>query len=454
MKIFIFNKPKQTIINILFIMGLVSLFVSILAIGTVVLWKYYPDTVNKIDKMIPDFYGDKIKSLYKKAKEEKDSSKKLEYFSELYDELEDVSTLNKYYTYRQESAKWLIDYYIKNDDKQKAFKIAKEWKKNYPYDFVGKFTYIDVSSLVDKNLSSTYMDELYKKHNDIREVVDKYMSYQLKDKEYNKALEAFRTAKFELKNSVRFQIYYKDKTKSFSENQSVKYSDLDYTLKDNIYYLKFKTNFKSFNGIRVDIDTLPMGTFVSDVTLSINQDKIQIKNTNQLASSKNGYEIIGDDPYFIFDILSKFTNYQGFLDIEFRCKIKRNNVVEKQILQNSEWQLFFDKGNGFNEKDSSHFSLEKDNNQFVSNDNVDFQNVSKIRLDFPSLKGLKINDFKIIINQNLVLTKKNITQSNNVKINKSLMITGIDPYIVINIDNQININDIRVDIDFNGDKDE
>ncbi len=105
MKIFIFTKPKQTIINILFVIGLISLLISFLAIGTVVVWKYYPKTVDKIDKMIPDFYGDNIKELYKKAKKSKQDKERFKYFSKLYNELENISTLNKYYTYRQESAK-------------------------------------------------------------------------------------------------------------------------------------------------------------------------------------------------------------------------------------------------------------------------------------------------------------------------------------------------------------
>lgn len=449
MKIFIFNRPKQTIINILFIIGILSLFINILAIGTFVLWKYYPQTVAKIDKMIPDFYGDKIKRLHKNALEAKTEGEKLLYYTKLYNELKDISTLNKYYHIRQKSAKWLVKYYIKQKKLSKALSIAKYWEKNYPYDFNAKFIYLDTLSLKDNVLALNYIEKIYKMYPDILEAKDKYIEYLLKQKMYNKALKISLNSNI-VQNEVKFQVYYIDNANSFSEKQSVKLYENGYTIKDRLYDFRFNKRFIKLKGIRIDIDSVSNRTVVSNVNLTINGMKADIKNTNQLMKlSSNKYKIIGTDPYFVFKLPKQLQNYNGNVTIEFSCKIKKENTVIKKILKNTEWQLFFDKGNGFNEQNSVHFKLSKKNNIIMTQNRVNFKNISNIRLDFPSLKGLKIYDFRIVFDNGDTYTKKDISSLNAIKKEKGyLFVENIDPYVTIRLKKQTNIKNIKIEIEF------
>ncbi len=437
-------------------MGLVSLFISIVAIGTVVLWKYYPNTVNKIDKLIPDFYGDNIKSLYKKANAAKDKKIKLQYYKELYKELENISTLNKYYNIRQQTAKWLIDHYISINKLKKALDIATKWEKDYPYDFIGKFTYIDVSSKVDDNISTTYIENLYKKHSDIQEVKDKYISYLLEHNNYNQAVKVSQEKDVIMQSYAKFQIFYMDNKKGFSEKQSTKYTKKDYLFKNNKYNLKFNKKTTKFTGLRIDIENIANGTVISNIELIINNNKIEIANMNQINNIKdNTYRVEGNDPYFIFDIPKKLKNYNVEININFTCKIEKPNIVATKILKNGEWQLFVDSGSNFNETESIHFKLNKTNNDFISNNKVDFKNTSAIRVDFPSLKGLKFDDLRIIINKKITYAKNDITSLNNIShTEKYFEVIDSDPFVTINLKEKLNINNVKIEILFAGDENE
>ena len=455
-KTFIFKRPKRTIINILFIISLVSLFISFLATGTVILWKYYPKTVVKIDKIIPDFYGDNIRYLYKKAKESKIEEESFAYFSKLYNELEDISTLNKYYRYRQESAKWLIQYYQNQKKNNEALKIAKKWEQNYPYDFIGKFAYLDTLFNLDKNTSAAYIEKLFTKHQDIQEVKDKYITYLFKHNNYNKALKLSLKEDMLLQSKAKFKIFYRDSLKGFSEKQSVKYRENDYEFSQGVYSLEFNKKFNKLKGLRIDIDSIARGTIVSEVQVIINENKIDIANVNQLVNTeKRGYKVIGDDPYFIFTIPKQLQNYSGELNLSFTCKVSKSNIVSSKVLQNNEWQFFVDSGKDFNAEDSIHFTLSKDSNRFISNIGVDFKSVSKIRLDFPLLKGLNIDDFKIILNDESLYTKKDIIFTNGIKrVEKYLLIEDNDPSVTIKLRKQLDIKNIKIQVIFNGVKDE
>jgi len=177
MQFFIKNKPKKTILNILYLLGIISILINILAISIFSLWRYYPNFISKIDRLTPVYYVYKIKGLQWICNNS--PSDKLTYFfkRQLYEELKDISILHKFYAVRQEITNYLIDYNIKNKNIEQALKIAKDWEKRYPYDFLGKFKYIDVLYLVDVNQSFNYYKKLYKEHSDIKEVADGYKLY-------------------------------------------------------------------------------------------------------------------------------------------------------------------------------------------------------------------------------------------------------------------------------------
>ena len=177
MRIFFKNKPKKTVLNILYILGIISIFINILVLFTFILWRDYPNIVSKIDRVTPVYYVYKIKGL--EFISNNSPFDKLTYFfkSQLYEELKEISILHKYYDVRQKTAIYLIDYNIKSKNLKKALKIAKDWETQYPYDFSGKFKYIEVLHLVDTNQSLQYYKNLYSKYSDIEEVEDGYKRY-------------------------------------------------------------------------------------------------------------------------------------------------------------------------------------------------------------------------------------------------------------------------------------
>jgi len=450
-----FYRPKYTIYNILFLIGLLSLFMSFLALGTVILWKYYPKTIDEIERLIPDLYGNNIKSLYKSAQESENKEEEFKNYFQLYSELENVSRLNKYYNYRRISAKYLISYYLVHKQNNKAFKIAEKWERNYPNDFDGKFVYIDVSSKIDRNISNTYIKNLYNKHSDIQEVKDLYVTYLLEHNDYNKALRVSKSNDILNQKYADFQVFYIDNTKSFSGKQSIVYSKNNFNFSQGVYSLSLNKKFTNFKGLRIDIDSIANGTSISKISLTINRKKIDIENLNDLENIKdNQYKKIGIDPYFVFNIPKQFQNYSGILNISFSCEILRYNSINK-ILQNGEWQFFANTGKGFNEKESIQFKL-KNGDKFTSNTIVDFKDSSNIRLDFPFIKGLYIDDFEIIINNDkTAYSKKDIISANGIKrTEKYLAIDNNDPFVIINLREKTDIKNLKIQVIFNGAKDE
>ena len=447
MNIFNFSKPKKTIFNTLYLIGLISLFISLLAISTVNLWKYYPKIVSQIDISIPDFYGNNINRLYRKAKESSNQMDTYQNFSKLYDELKDVSTLNKYYKYRQESANFLIKSHLKTD-MNLALNLSKEWEKNYPNDFIGKFMYIDVLSKVDRIASFKYLKNLYSKYPDIVEVKNKYITYLISNNHYNKALNIYLENDF-VKNYPKFQIYYLDNSTSFSESKSNRYNKIDYTVNNNLIQLEVNKQISRFQGIRIDLDSIINGSMLPDVNLTINGHKLSINNTNSIKLINTKYVLNGNDPYLIFNIPNELRDYSGELNISFTCGIQQNDIITSEILHNKEWKFYIDNSDGFNENDSINFSLVKNNNEFISSNAIDRKAVSSLRIDFPSLLGLKISNFKVIFDNKIIYTKDAITDLNNIKRKKEYFkIIGSDPFLTIKLKEKLNIKDLKMEILF------
>jgi hypothetical protein len=451
---YLFQKPKKTIINILFVFGLISLIMSVGAIGTIVVWRYSPETVSEISKIIPNFYGNEIQELRNQIKLALNEKEQYEYYKKLYKKLKNISALNIYYKDRQESAQWLIDFYSENNNKIEALNIAQKWRKDYPYDFMGKFSYLDLIVKLDDKVASLYVDELYQKNPDISEVKNRYIQYQLQKGDFNKALEASLTNNV-IDLDMKFQIYYRENIKNFSAKQSVKYK-INYNGHDQKYSLVLNKMFNNFQGVRVDIDSVTDGTVLSDTQLIINGRYVGIKYTNDLENNKHdGYSVAGQDPYFVFEIPEELQGYSGEVVINFSSKIVNptKNIVFKEISQNNEWQIFLGTDKGFSENKSKHFTPKYIDDVFVWSGLVTSENSSKVRIDFPSFMGLKIKDFKLRLNNDSIYSKKDITFYHGVINTKEyLQIIGIDPHVIIDMKNSSDLNHMKIQVYLKGEE--
>ncbi|MCU7835176.1 MAG: hypothetical protein KZQ83_07950 [gamma proteobacterium symbiont of Taylorina sp.] len=449
MNLFSFSKPKRTLINLLFILGLISIFITSLAVTSVVLWNYYPDIFAKIDKMIPNYYHKKIKFLYSVVSDSNNEEERYQYYHKLYEKLTDTSTLSKYYHFRQESAGYLINYYIDKGQLSQAMEIAEKWEKNYPYDFSAKFAYIRTLSQIDHNLSSSYYKKLYEKHRDIVEVSNGYISYLIEQKQYNRALNVARKNSKTAQQNATFQVFYNDDKEGFSESQSIKYSAGNYTIIDNVHHLNLSKKMTRFNGLRFDLDSLAIGTVISDVNTSLSplrlKEELIISGTKHLKKIKsNKYQITGLDPYFVFELPESINHYQGKLDIKFSVKIYQGSYQLNDILSSNEWQL-----STINKKKSYPFSLNNINNSYTAKRQIDSTMTSKVRIDWPSLQSLKIKNFKLVLNEQYEYDKKDIMSQNSIEsLADSLMIAADNPYIVIDLKKSLDIKQFKIDIDF------
>ena len=449
-----FDKPKKTILNLLFFTGILSLIISIFAVLSLVIWTYFPGIVMQIDKQIPDYYGDHIQSLYVQAENSTDTAQQYHYFSELYAALEDVSALNKYYSYRQEAAKFLINYYLQNNRVNHAMLIAEKWEKSYPYDFTGKFMYARVLSLTDNNKSHEYYQKLYVKHKDIKDVREAYIHFLIDEKKYNLAIQkAVYNQSFFQKHAF-FQVFYNDNEPGFSQTQSLLYKNIKYDEVNKSYHIKLSRTFENFKSIRLDIDKVQEGSLLSNVEVSISDgrfnellDVLRIYDLNQYGEGV--YSIEGDDPHVIFNLGERLKNYAGKLDILFSLKIQGKSPINK-ILQHPDWQLSFGKGQGFDKKESFHLQLRENANHFVANPHIAEKGVKRVRLAFPGLLNLRIDDIEIMLNEKELLNKDNISLLHDIKIEKGqLEIIGSEPFVILEIKRDIDIQKLTAKIIFN-----
>lgn len=449
-----FDKPKKTILNLLFFTGILSLIISIFAVLSLVIWTYFPAIVMQIDKQIPDYYGERIQSLYVQAENSVDTAQQYYYFSELYEALEDVSVLNKYYSYRQKAAKFLINYYLQNNRVNQAMLIAEKWGKSYPYDFTGKFMYARVLSLTDNNKAHAYYQKLYLKHKDIKDVREAYIHFLMDEKKYNLAIQKAGYNQEFFQKHAFFQVFYNDNEPGFSQKQSLQYKNIKYDEVNKSYHIKLSRTFEKFKSIRLDIDKVQEGSWLSDINVSVRDGRfnelLDVHRIYDLKQYAEGvYSIEGDDPYFVFNLGDRLKNYAGKLDILFSLKIQGKSPINK-ILQHPDWQLSFGKGQGFDKKEPFHLKLRENTNYFIANSNIAEKGVKRVRLAFPGLLNLRIDDIEIILNEKELLNKDNISLLHDIKIEKGqLVIIGSEPFVILEIKRNIDINKLTANIIFN-----
>ncbi|MCU7835173.1 MAG: hypothetical protein KZQ83_07935 [gamma proteobacterium symbiont of Taylorina sp.] len=454
MSFFSFEKPKKTILNLLFFTGIVSFIISVLAIFTFVIWGYSPAIVMKVDKVIPDFYGSHIKSLYKKAKKSKDISQQYERYLKLYEALENVSILNKYYSRRQDSAEFLIHYYLKNEQVDEAMLIAEKWQDNYPYDFTGKFIYAKVLSLTDKDKALKYFSELYNKHKDIHDVRNAFVQFLMDEKYYNRAIQEVGYNQKLFQQYTSFQVFYNDNNAAFSQKQSLRYKNIKAHENNQSYEISFSRKFKKFKALRLDIDKIPDGSQVTELKVLVNgfnlSQSLDVLNMHSIRKyDKDVYFLDGADPYFKFALSDKIKNISAKLDIHFSLKVQAHSPIKK-IIQHPGWQLVFGKGGiDFDKNESYHPKLKKMANRYVASNDLDKKSVKQIRFSFPGLLNLRVQDIKITLNNEDLVSKDNISLLHDIKRDSGqLIITGSEPYVVLEVMKAADIKNISVEIIF------
>ena len=448
---FIFSKPKQTILNVMFSLAIVSLIISILAVSIVILWKFNPTVINKVDILIPDTYGQEIRKLYSNAKNSQDTIEKIKYFLELEKKLKKITRLHKFYNYKTEAIIYLINYNLERKNYLLAMKYANEWKNKYEFDLNAKFYFAKILNLIDNNKAIKYYANLYIKYGDIIEVAQNYIIFLLENNNLSKALEIEKQLNLNSILEVDFKMYYINKKRNnFSENYSFALNNI---VKDKSNYeVTTNKNLVNIKKIRLDMDGLPIGLIVKNISLSfyINDKKIVIKNISNSSDAikdKNKYLIVGNDPYFIFDLPSEVFNNK-INNINFNLTIEKTfNKTSKKILNDPEWQIFYSLTQHFTENESQKLLLRKNinNDNYTGNVNAINKTTKYIRIDFPSIKDLIIK--QLTLNINNIKQDININSLNNINIHdQKLKILGKDPYVIIELNNTIDIEDVVVGV--------
>ena len=451
MKLLFYKRPKKIIFNLLFILSLISIFLTIISIIVVFLIIYQPSTLNKIDTVIINSYDKKIKDLHTKAKKVDQDKLKYTYYIKLYHELENISIINQYYSYRKEAAQYLINYYTVNKDLNKALSIAETWEKNYPFDLIGKFHYLNIISLVDTNKSSKDYKKFYKRYKDIPEVRDNYISYLMDNSQYD-TLFSIVNEDYTLRD-IKFQIFYAEKNQSFSQKKSFRYDKKSYLQNQDNFTINFYKPSIRFNTLRFDIENVPQGSILTDVIVDINSTKktnLKIARVHHIKKLSNSrYQITGKDPYIVYIIPDEKITPSNPISISFSTKVNILNLEYIQILEHDGWKFLVDTGNDFEVNKSIPFILDQNKSQLTCTKVVNYKNATRLRINLPFLKALKLNNFKLILNDNDIYDKKNIASLHNILQNKNnLEVIGSNPYIIINLNKPTNIHKILFNLSF------
>lgn len=458
MKIFILKKPKKTILNILHIFSLLMMLISVVVIITVYLYREYPQYINMIDKSIPSFYGYKIESIYKKAKESPTELEKYNNYTLLYNELDGhITLLGRHYQYYVEAVKYKTEYLIKNNQLQKALELSEKYESEYPYDFFAKFQYSKVLGLADKNKAKKYIEQLYKKHRDITKVQDVLLSFYSENGLINEAIELENENSI-WKFNIAFTAYFIDKDEdNFNPKQKLLlFSENIETKGGANYFITFQHDFKKFKGLRLDLDGLnDMQKFeVRSMSLGSKEQEyqdIKIKSLNHvIKNGDNSFVISGHDPYLVLSLPDDLRDYTGVVDLSASIAVHKPLSIINKLSKNKEWQFFYSESQGFRESQSEkfEFSLESDN---VLKADLRFDHPEKIkfvRLDLPSYDGLKIKNINILMNDSTKLSKSEVNQMHSIiKTDEGYVVKGHDPYLIYKLGKKETINKISVRID-------
>ena len=459
MKIFVLNKPKKTILNILYIFSLLMMLISFIAILTVYLFREYPQYI-KNGNLAPSFYAAKIEKIYKKAKESPTELEQFENFTLLYEELDyQNNSLNRFYPMYGEAVKFIIDYFIKNNQLQKALKLSERFENRYPYDFFARFQHSKVLTLIDKDKAKAYLEGLYKKHRDIPEVQNKLLSFYLENGLIKKAITLEKGISYSLqKLNMAFTAYFIDNNKdTFSDGQKLSLSsEFTETMDGADYFLTFQHDFMKFEGLRLDLDGLVDKQKFDVLSMSLGSmeqeyQDIKIARLNHIIKNDdNSFVSTGNDPYLVLSLPDDLRDYTGVVDFNASIAVYKRLSILDELFKNKEWQFFYSKSKAFKESQSKRFELTSEPHAVLKAD-LRFDHSEKsqfIRLDIPSYGGLIIKNINILMNNSTKLSESEVNQMHSIiKTNEGYVVKGDDPYLIYKLGKKEMINKISVRID-------
>lgn len=454
MKIFIFNKPKKTILNLLFFLSILSIFITLVAFTAVFVWKYHPSLIEKLDKRIPNIYANEVMSLYKKAMKSKNNDIKYKYYLQLYDKLKDITFMEKFFDYKQSTNIFLIDYYLSHNNIEDAYEISEYWQKENPYNYNAKFYHIKVLDLYDKDLAVQYFNTLYKQHFDIKVVTEKYIEFSMNHFGMNSILNVDKL--FSVNNNFNFRFFYTDNGNKEYENVIPKYIKNHKNNKD-YYKITLEREFLNLKQLRFDIDGNTMNKNIYDLNISIRKNNITYTELNITTlhslqkTSKSSYIITGPDPYATIVLPNGVQDSSGAYQITISFNTPNKIDIFKNLLaQSDNWKIYFDIGQGYSTTNSKQIKMNYLNETiFTTIENINLS-TQALKLALPSIRDLNIKHIEIKINNDFVFTEQNISEMYGIEKNLyKLEVTKNKPYISLHFKNKIIIHtlDIKITLD-------
>lgn len=407
------RKPKTFINNILALLGFIGLLIMLFAIATYYTWFKNAELIRKIDKKIPSNYINEINNLKILAHKTKVESEKYKYYSKIEENLHGITILHQFYNLKNEAHTYIINKLSKKNGPE-ALQNAKTWVENYPYDFTAKFKYLEILKKHNMELYTSYLEKVAHQFKDINPIVYQYVALLLENGDFNKAIDTMVDEKKHLfpKPHKLFMFYFLDKNNAkFSKDAKVRVKNINQT--DGIYTLKLFKGFKQFNGLRFDFDNLSLGSKISDVSFTI-KSRLGILNNVPFTSNKyldkknNTFNVIGKDPFFILDIPNSIKGVGGNIEITVKFKLDKKTIRSYDLItQNPNWKIAFSSSPNF--AGSKKFDVIFDEDSFNIKSTIkapDFK-FQYIKLDFPTFPNFIFNEFKMLLDGNVISLENN-----------------------------------------------
>lgn len=338
----IWNKPKKTLLNVLTYAGIIFGIICLVVIATLLIWSSTPGLIKSFDKMIPNFHEFSFKRAYKSVKKTVSEEEKLIGFKKLYAKTRDLSPMEQSYKYKVISSEYLIYYYLDNNEVEKAFNIAQQWKDSNSFDFNAKFAYLKVLERKNNEMAMVLYEELYLQYPNLQEVTERYILYLIKNNMISRAvtIEDRFNAAYSL-NRISFMLYYVEgKKTNFNAKQLVK---LNYKRNAKNYKIELSQDFNKLKDLRFDIDSALIGTKVSNMKISISKngkvyENVKISSIHSIKNLKNdAFTIGGKDPHVRVELPDAIKGSSGLINISMSFDVKEEiNYTNDHLLKKKE----------------------------------------------------------------------------------------------------------------------
>jgi len=448
------KQPKKVIKNTLFVLSLLSFFGSIVWLSIYYIWNNRPDLVHKYDNNMPNVYANKIDRLMTRTHKGKSPDDTFKRYQQLAEALKGTTTLHKYYDVFRENQIKMIDYLVQAQRPDEAKKLAKNWQKDYPYDFDAKFKYAEVLEGIDIKLALDYYQEIYKKHNDIFELNQRYVALLLKNGQFNQALKIAEYSKTQNRKQtdVKFHFYYADelnpkfgeKSKIFAP--AIKTSNHGYQVKLTLQPQKLKK-------LRFDFDRLLIGSTITALSFDIKTPRkefanIPYKPLRHLTVSNDTLTVAGKDPYVQVLLPDELTGSSQALQITANIGIVKNKpLVLDTITQHQDWRINCSSNLEFEKNQEQTFVLVQHGKKYLSNPITNHENCQYIKIQFPLQQNFTFSQLKIkTANQEWL--DENLVELNGIEKNNQgfFVVLKSNPFVVLktNLTSAVNGFDIEM----------